>query len=260
MSLQESGYPIIYTNGDNDTFPLWYNQEVEGERTDARVCNLSYLQTDWYIDQMKRPAYDSPAVPLTWPRLDYCAGTNEVISIQPDLKQGILDLYKRDPEGAKKVFGDDPFELKNILKIWVRGDVSAEQQAYMNAMFGLANGASAEKVQVIPTDTVYMTIDKEAVKKSGMMIPGDSIPDKMVISLKGHRSLGKGDLMILEMLSQCNWTRPIYVAITVGDENYMNLGDNTIQEGLAYRITPFTTKGEDKFDVDKTYDMMMNKF
>jgi hypothetical protein len=72
--------------------------------------------------------------------------------------------------------------------------------------------------------------------------------------------LGKGDLMILEMLSQCNWTRPIYVAITVGDENYMNLGDNTIQEGLAYRITPFTTKGEDKFDVDKTYDMMMNKF
>ena len=260
MSLQESGYPIIYTNGDNDTFPLWYNQEVEGERTDARVCNLSYLQTDWYIDQMKRPAYDSPAVPLSWPRLDYCAGTNEAVSIQPDLKEGILDIYKRDPEGAKKVFGDDPFELKNILKIWVRGDVTPEQQAVMNSMFGLANGGSTEKIQVIPTDSVYMTIDKEAVRKSGMMIPGDSIPDKMVISLKGHRSLGKGDMMILEMLSQCNWTRPIYVAITVGDENYMNLGDNTIQEGLAYRITPFTTRGDDKFDVDKTYDMMMNKF
>ena len=259
MSLQEKGNPIIYTNGDNDTFPLWYSQEVEGVRTDTRVCNLSYLQTDWYIDQMKRPAYESPSVPISWPRLDYCAGTNEMVSIQPDLKSGILDLYKRDPEGSKQLFGEEPFELKNILKVWVRGDLTPDQQAMMNALFGTMDGRS-QKVQVIPTDTVYMTIDKEAVRKSGMMIPNDSIPDKMVISLKGHRSLGKGDLMMLEMLSQCNWVRPLYVAITVGDENYMNLGDNTIQEGLAYRITPFTTKAEDRFDVDKTYDMMMNKY
>ncbi|MDE6172030.1 MAG: DUF2723 domain-containing protein, partial [Bacteroides sp.] len=70
MSLQESGNPIIYTNGDNDTFPLWYNQETEGFRTDARTCNLSYLQTDWYIDQMKRPAYDSPSLPITWDRME----------------------------------------------------------------------------------------------------------------------------------------------------------------------------------------------
>ena len=77
MTLQDKGNPVIFTNGDNDTFPLWYNQEVEGVRTDARVCNLSYVQTDWYIDQMKRPAYDSPALPISWPRLDYCSGTNE---------------------------------------------------------------------------------------------------------------------------------------------------------------------------------------
>ena len=63
MTMQDEGNPIIYTNGDNDTFPLWYNQEAEGVRTDTRVCNLSYLQTDWYIDQMRRPAYDSPTVP-----------------------------------------------------------------------------------------------------------------------------------------------------------------------------------------------------
>ena len=77
MTLQEKGNPIIYTNGDNDTFPLWYNQETEGFRTDARTCNLSYLQTDWYIDQMKRPAYDSPSLPITWDRVEYVEGQNE---------------------------------------------------------------------------------------------------------------------------------------------------------------------------------------
>ena len=89
MSLQETGNPIIFTNGDNDTFPLWYNQETEGFRTDARTCNLSYLQTDWYIDQMKRPAYDSPSLPITWDRMDYVEGTNEYIPVQADYKKSI---------------------------------------------------------------------------------------------------------------------------------------------------------------------------
>ena len=94
MSLQESGNPIIYTNGDNDTFPLWYNQETEGFRTDARTCNLSYLQTDWYIDQMKRPAYDSPALPITWDRTEYMEGQNEYVPIRPDFKKQIDKAYK----------------------------------------------------------------------------------------------------------------------------------------------------------------------
>ena len=247
MSLQDEGNPIIFTNGDNDTFPLWYNQDVEGFRTDARVCNLSYLQTDWYIDQMCRPAYDSPSVPITWSRLEYCAGTNEYVSIEPSMKQAILDFYKQNPEEAKAQFGEDPFELKNILKHWVRSKTS--------------------EFHVIPTDTLYMTIDKEAVRKSGMMMASDSIPDKMIISLKGKTALYKGDLMILEMLAECNWTRPIYVAVSVGDENYINLGDNTITEGLAYRITPFTTsidgkniEGVKNFDTKRTYDNVMHRF
>jgi hypothetical protein len=154
----------------------------------------------------------------------------------------VLDFYEEDPETAKKQFGEDTFELKNILKYWVRSK---------NA-----------ELHVIPTDVIYMTIDKEAVRQSGMMMASDSIPDKMVISLKGKSALYKGDLMILEMLSECNWKRPIYVAVSVGDENYINLGDNTITEGLAYRITPFTTnqEGAKNFDTKRTYDNVMHRF
>ena len=242
MTLQDKGYPIIFTNGDNDTFPLWYNQETEGFRTDARVCNLSYLQTDWYIDQMKRPAYDSPSVPITWPRLDFCSGTNDYVQVDPSLKQQIMDFYKEHPAEAKEQFGENPFELKNVLNNWVR--------------------TKNKEMHVIPTDTLYLTIDKEAVKKSGMMMASDTIPDRMVISLAGKRALYKNDLMMLEMLAQCNWTRPLYVALTVGEENYMNLGDNFVQEGLVNRITPFTTNkpGAKNFDTEKTYNNVMNRY
>lgn len=83
-SMQDKGHPIIFTNGDNDTFPLWYNHDVEGVRTDTRVCNLSYAQTDWYIDQMKRPAYDSPSLPITWSREQYTEGRNDYVTVSPN--------------------------------------------------------------------------------------------------------------------------------------------------------------------------------
>ena len=252
MTLQDEGNPIIFTNGDNDTFPLWYNQDVEGVRTDARVCNLSYLQTDWYIDQMKRPAYDSPSLPITWPRLDFCSGTNEYVEVQPSLKEQVKELYRQNPEVAKQQFGEEPFELKNILERWVR--------------------SKDEDMHVIPTDTVFVTIDKEAVRKSGMLMAADSIPDKMAISLVGKRALYKGDLMMLELISQANWVRPIYVATTVGQDNYMNLGENFVQEGLANRITPFSTYHTDssgnlipnpgikQLDTEKTFNNVMNRY
>ena len=242
MTLQEKGNPIIFTNGDNDTFPLWYNQEVEGVRTDARVCNLSYVNTDWYIDQMKRPAYNSPALPISWPRLDYCSGTNEYVRINPAIKAQVLDFFKQYPEEAKKQFGDEPFELHNIMKYWVR--------------------SKDDDMHVIPTDTIYLKIDKEAVKKSGMMMACDSIPDHMVISLAGKTALYKGELMMLEIIAQCNWTRPVYVATTVGEGNYLNLGNNFVREGLANRITPFTTSaaGARKFDTEKTYENVMHRY
>ena len=252
MSLQETGNPIIFTNGDNDTFPLWYNQETEGFRTDARTCNLSYLQTDWYIDQMKRPAYDSPSLPITWDRMDYVEGTNEYIPVQADYKKSIDALYAEaekqalngNPEAlvnVKKEFGENPYELQNILKYWVR--------------------SKNEDLKVIPTDSIVLKVDKEAVRRSGMMIPGDSIPDYMHISLKGKRALYKSELMMLEMLAEANWERPIYMAVSVGTENHLGMGNHFIQEGLTYRFTPFDTdKTGVKLDSEKMYDNLMNKF
>ncbi|MCI7597613.1 MAG: DUF2723 domain-containing protein [Prevotella sp.] len=254
--------PIIFTNGDNDTFPLWYNQEVEGVGTDARVCNLSYLNTDWYIDQMKRPAYGSPALPISWPRIDYVEGTNDQLRVNPDMKQQLRELYKSDPEDAKKIFGDDPFELKNVMKYWVRNDFTPEQRQLIHDVLGYDNNDISSNLHCVPSDTLYMTIDKDAVRKSGMLMALDSIPDKMLISLSGHNYLGKSDLMMLEIISNSNWTRPVYVATTVGEDNFMNLGDNFVQQGLANRITPFTTRldGAQRFDAEKTYDAVMKRF
>lgn len=243
-TVQPTGNPILFTNGDNDTFPLWYNQETEGFRTDVRVCNLSYLQTDWYIDQMKRPAYDSPSVPIEWDRIDYVAGHNEAVAIRPEAMSAILKYYEQSPEEAKKEFGDNPFELKNILRHWVT-----------NAKDGL---------QMIPTDSIVLKLDKNAILRSGMMIPDSlhgQIPEYMHISLKGKRMLYKSELMMLEMLANTNWERPMYMAITVGQENHLNLGNNFMQEGLAYRITPFnTTATNARIDSEKMYDNLMHKF
>ena len=261
MSLQESGNPIIYTNGDNDTFPLWYNQETEGFRTDARTCNLSYLNTDWYIDQMKRPAYDSPSLPITWDRMEYVEGTNEYITVNPEYKKSIDALYAQaekealagNPEAkinVQKEFGENPYELKNILKYWVRN--------------------KNQEMRVIPTDSVVIKVDKEAVRRSGMLIPGDSIPDYMPIKLRTKdnqgnyhpkRALYKSELMMLEMLAEANWERPIYIAVSVGNENQLGMDNYFIQEGLTYRFTPFdTSKTGVKIDSEKMYDNLMNKF
>ncbi len=236
-SCQENANPIIFTNGDNDTFPLWYCQETEGIRTDMKVCNLSYLQTDWYIDQMKRPSYDAPAVPISWDRIDYVEGTNTVVRIMPEYKQAILDEMKNNPDYAK-ILGEDPFELKNIMKYWVLN----------------------KELQVVPTDSIVMTVDKEAVRRSGMLLPTDTIPDKITLSLKGKRMLTKSDLMMLDMLMNCNWERPLYMAITVGGD-YDYLQKYFIKEGLANRFTPFDVNQTQKnIDTKRMYENVMKKF
>ena len=239
-SLQAEGNPIIFTNGDNDTFPLWYNQDTEGVRQDARVCNLSYLQTDWYIDQMCRPAYTSPRVPISWSRAEYTTGKNEFVRIQ-DMKADIKQFYAQNPAEAKRMYGDNPFELKNILKYWVRNP----------------------ELNIIPTDSIVVKIDKDAVRRSKMLIADSTgqIPDYLTISLTGRNALYKPSLMMLEMLANCNWERPLYIAVTAPRDAYLGMDANLVQEGLAYRFTPFNAYGNKmSIDVDKMYDNMMNKF
>ena len=246
-TLQQEGNPIIFTNGDNDTFPLWYNFETEGYRTDARCCNLSYLMTDWYIDQMKRPAYDSPALPISFDRIDYQTGTNDAVTIKADDK---LALLKNNSKEAV----DNSFELNNVLNYWIK------------------------KHHHIPTDTIWFKIDKDAVLRSGMLIPEQyrgatdeetkaKMPDRMVISLKGKSRLYKNEIMMLDLIAHCNWERPLYMATTVPKSNYLNLGNYFLLEGLAYRITPFDWKvlgladadSEEMYiDTEKMYNNLMN--
>ena len=244
ITLPETGNPIIFTNGDNDTFPLWYNFETEGFRTDARCCNLSYLNTDWYIDQMKRPAYDSPALPISFERIDYQTGTNDAIAIDLDAKEA---LYKRN---SKDVV-ENSFELNNVLNYWIK------------------------KNHYLPTDTIWFKIDKDAVLRSGMKIPAKylgatdeetkaKMPDKMIISLKGKRRLIKSEIIMLDLLAHCNWERPLFIATTVPRSSYFNLSPFLVLEGLAYRITPFdweeTETGSEYGDIDsdRMYANLMN--
>ncbi|NDV66959.1 protein O-mannosyl-transferase family [Bacteroides sp. 224] len=243
-SASPNNHPVVFTMADNDTFPLWYNQEVEGFRTDIRTCNMGYLWKDWYIDQMKRDAYDSPKLPIAWKREQYITGTPEVYFVRPEMAQKIDSFYQTDPEQARKDFGENPYELKNVLKYWLRSD--------------------NEQLRFIPTDSLVVKVNKEAILQSDMQIPDSlqgEIPEYMHLSLKGKRYLSKSELMMLETLSGSNWERPLYISTTVASEHYFCFDNYLRQEGWLYRITPFDTKKiNDRLDAEKTYDCLMNKF
>ena len=221
-SMQREGHPIILTSGDNDTFPLWYNHEVEGVRTDTRDCNLEYLQTDWYIDQMKRPAYDSPALPISWHHEDYQDDKRLYVPVRPELKNEVMEYVQQHPKEAREQLGDEPFELKNIIKYWVLSD--------------------QPEMQCIPTDSLTITSEKGT----------------MTISLKGKQVLFKNELIVLEMLSHADWDRPIYTSISLGSEYLSFLHNNLVLEGLAYRVSPIV-KGQ-SVNVDRLYDNVMHRF
>ena len=250
-TLPDDGKPIIFTNGDNDTFPLWYAQDTEGIRTDARVCNLSYLQTDWYTDQMCRPAWKSPALPITWNRYEYVdnikgfgpdgSQSHDVFYIH-DAKEYLKVLKQQmqdDPSLTAKYGCDDPFDIRFIIDNFVRNP----------------------EICYVPTDSIVVHVDPKAVIASGMMLPNgpDSIPESFSISLKGKSMVTKSEMMVYEMLASHNWVRPLYMSVTLGAENYAGLDRHLVLEGLASRVTPFTFDDE-VVDTEKMYDNLMHKF
>ena len=225
---------IIFTNGDNDTFPLWYAQEVEGVRTDVRVCNLSYLQTDWYIDQMRRKAYESDPLPFSMDKDSYETGKRDRVELF-DRIEGSVDLK----EAIKFLVSENP-KTKNIPGY--RG-----------------------RIEYLPSKNFYLNVDVDKVKSNGMVSEkyADLIDSTIYINLK-KESILKNELMVLDLLAEDNWDRPIYYAVTVGSENYVGLENYFQLEGFGYQITPIHSTSSDgqygRVDTEKMYNNVMNQF
>ncbi|MGQ8338894.1 protein O-mannosyl-transferase family [Sunxiuqinia sp. A32] len=226
---------VIFTNGDNDTFPLWYNQEVEGVGTDIRVCNLSYLQTDWYIDQMKRKSYESEPLPISFTEDKYVLGTNDVIYLLEDPRiKGAVELSK-----ALDFVKDDNPRTKL---------------------------AQADNASYIPSKKLFFKVDKEAVIRNKVVPENmyDQIADTIFINFGGKNYISKDELMVLDMIANTNWERPIYYAITVGRDKYLGLQDYFQLEGFAYRFTPVKSAREGihfgMVDTEKMYTNLMENF
>src|SRR5688572_17898893 len=227
---------ILFTNGDNDTFPLWYVQEVEGFRTDVRVAVLSYLNTDWYIDQMKRQSYKSDPLPISLENINYRQGTNdylpyvekEQVKNGMDLKQ-FISLVKQNHE---------------VLQVQAQGGRSFTS---------------------FPTKTFFMNVDRNAVAQN-KAVPEDRMANvaPQIGFNVGKSALEKKHLVILDILANNNWKRPVYFSTTVNTSDFLNLDPYLQLEGLAYRIVPVrneATDGETGFvQKEIMYDNLMNKF
>ncbi|MBS1763925.1 MAG: DUF2723 domain-containing protein [Bacteroidetes bacterium] len=227
---------VIFTNGDNDTFPLWYIQDVEGVRTDVRIINLSLLNTDWYIDQIKRKAYQSDPVPFSLQSKQYIQGTRDYVPFYDRKIQGYSDL-----KDIIEFIGSDNPEAK------VRSE-------------------GGDEFNYLPTKKFRIKVDKEAVIRNHVVEPKDTsrIVDYIEFELDKNYLL-KADLMILDLIAHNDWTRPIYFAVTVGNDSYMNLENYFQIEGLAYRFVPIKANPDPSGQTGgvattRMYDNMMNKF
>jgi len=226
---------ILFTNGDNDTFPLWYVQDVERYRTDVRVVNLSLLNTDWYVDQVRRAAWDADGIPQRLPDEKIRQGTNDYVPVYDRGLKGYIDV----DEAIAFVADNTP-----------------------KSKVGVSNG---KQVDYFPTKNFSLSVDKEVVLANGTVSADkkDRIVDKIEWTIDKNYIM-KNSLIILDILAANDWKRPIYFAITTGNASYIGLTDYFQMDGLAYRLVPYKSKSFDgqtgEVDTEVMYDNIMNKF
>ncbi|MEZ8000431.1 MAG: DUF2723 domain-containing protein [Flavobacteriales bacterium] len=226
MSLEANA--LIFTNGDNDTFPLWYAQEVEGVRTDVRVVNLSLLQTDWYADQMKRKAYDGEAVPIGLKEEQYRQGTRDFAEMNPS------EEYVELSDQFNFFLDDERFKKEN-------------QEPYF------------------PSNKWKLTVDSADVVNKGVVSAADASKIVPVMRWERNGKLLKNSILVYDIIRNNNWERPIYFASTIGQDAFNGLQDYFQLEGLAYRLVPIKTVSQNPLQVGRVntedmYDNVMNKF
>lgn len=232
---------ILFTNGDNDTFPLWYAQEVEGIRTDIKIVNLSLFNTDWYVDQMRRKTYNAEPIPMDITRDQYIQGTNDAA------------YFIDNPNIAKK---GEYYKLKDLTNFFFSENAKTK--------YPLRDGS---KMNYFPTKLVYVDVDKNKVLSNGTVAAKDSslIIDKVKWKIN-ENMVQKNNLMMMDMLANFDWDRPINFAITTGADAYLHLMEYFQMDGMAYRLVPikssagFNMGSYGRVNTDTLYDRLMNKF
>jgi hypothetical protein len=227
---------ILFTYGDNDSFPVWYNQDVEGVRTDVRVANLSYIQAGWYIEMMRQKSFASDPIPLTLGPEKYIEGQREQLPVNNRV--------------------DKPVNLKEIVQF-----VSSDDSKYKVDLSG-----RGDMVNYIPANKFIVDVDSAKVLANGTVKPyyKNRIVSPMIWEYSDEDAF-KGDLAIMDLISTNKWERPIYYSTTVPSTQYKGLEKYFIQEGLAYRLAPVKTDKPEQgefgmIDPQVMYDNMMNKF
>lgn len=226
---------IIFTMGDNDTYPLWYAQEVEGIRTDVRVVNLSLLGTDWYINQLRRPMNNSPEIRLSIGAEKLVPGTRDYVP-----------FYDRKLAGA--------VDLSQILTFLSSDDRGSQLPTQGGAM-----------INYFPTRKFRVPVDKAAVLAQGALTEADTAIMLDAIEWEYPRTaIMKNDLVVLDIIASNGWERPIYWTVSMGAEQYLGLEDYFQLEGLAYRFVPVYSPSNggqsSRVASDIMYDNMINKF
>lgn len=228
---------ILFSYGDNDTYPLWYAQEVEGIRPDVRIVNLSLLGTDWYIRQMKQKMNESAPLPITMPNEKFEAGVRDVVYVSD-----------------RKIAGAT--ELKDVFDFITSDDEAAQEQLFENS----------PKMNYMPTKDLKMTINADQLVKDGVVAAADK--DKILPEMTWKypsNYVTKDNLAMMDILAHNNWKRPVYFTITVGSENMLGMDKYMYNEGFAYRLLPLkadtaTTQPLEATNSMIMYNNMMNKF